>query len=157
MIADLTPMVKKAILKFGAKNPVPENILFYRDGLSEGEIDAVGRREVAAVQQAIDEIWKEKGMDARRQAKPKVTFLIVAKRHHMLFFGDRKYVVLILNYGLTNNLCSSQDVDRTGNLKAGFVTTHGVNSPLFNDFYLQSHAAIKGSEWSPSPYGTQFR
>ncbi|KAF9032330.1 hypothetical protein BDZ89DRAFT_1037173 [Hymenopellis radicata] len=35
--------------------------------------------------------------------------------------------------------------DRTGNLKAGFVTTSGVISPLFKDFYLQSHAAIKGN------------
>lgn len=35
--------------------------------------------------------------------------------------------------------------DRTGNCRAGFVADQGVSHPVTVDFYLQSHAAVKGS------------
>ena len=38
------------------------------------------------------------------------------------------------------------DGDRTGNCHAGFVADKGLSSPIAVDFYLQSHAAIQGSE-----------
>lgn len=36
--------------------------------------------------------------------------------------------------------------DKTGNCRAGFVTTEGLSNPTVLDFYLQSHAAVKGSK-----------
>ncbi|KAK0448293.1 Piwi domain-containing protein [Desarmillaria tabescens] len=127
-IVELKDMVKSAVLQFGFRNPVPERILFFRDGISEGEVDSVGVREMSDVEEALKEIWLEKKV---KLPLPKVTFLIVGKRHHIVFFPK--------DGGLR---------DRTGNCKAGFVTTRGLESPLFQDFYLQSHAAIKGTSRS---------
>ncbi|KAF9049360.1 Piwi-domain-containing protein [Hymenopellis radicata] len=129
-LANLKDMAKAAIKQFGEKaRTAPATIIFYRDGISEGELDAVGKHEVRQLQTAVDELWVEKGLG--NLPKPKITFLVVGKRHHMVFFGQDNRVK-----------------DRTGNLKAGFVTTGGVTSPLFKDFYLQSHAAIKGTSRS---------
>ncbi|KAF9003115.1 Piwi-domain-containing protein [Hymenopellis radicata] len=129
-LANLKDMAKAAIKQFGEKaGNAPATIIFYRDGISEGELDAVGIHEVELLQTAVDELWVERGLGNMR--KPKITFLVVGKRHHMVFFGQEQRVR-----------------DRTGNLKAGFVTTSGVTSPLFKDFYLQSHAAIKGTSRS---------
>ncbi|KAF8919662.1 Piwi domain-containing protein [Mucidula mucida] len=129
-LVNLKNMAKTAIKQFGEKvRNAPSTIIFYRDGISEGELDAVGKHEVGLLQTAVDEVWVEKGLGSL--PKPKITFLVVGKRHHMVFFGQDARVR-----------------DRTGNLKAGFVTTGGVTSPLFKDFYLQSHAAIKGTSRS---------
>ncbi|KAK0502821.1 Piwi domain-containing protein [Armillaria luteobubalina] len=124
-IVELKEMVKSAVLLFGSRNPPPQRIFFFRDGISEGEVDSVGAREVSDVEEALKEIWLEKNV---KQPLPKVTYSIVGKRHHVVFFPQDGALK-----------------DRTGNCKAGFVTTRGLESPLFDDFYLQSHAAIKGT------------
>lgn len=35
--------------------------------------------------------------------------------------------------------------DKSGNVKAGFVVTKGLESPFSKDFYLLSHGGLKGS------------
>ncbi|KAK0240575.1 argonaute-like protein [Armillaria nabsnona] len=127
-IVELKEMVKSAVLLFGSRNPPPQRIFFFRDGISEGEVDSVGAKEMSDVEEALQEIWLEKNV---KHPLPKVTFLIVGKRHHVVFFPK--------DGGLR---------DKIGNCKAGFVTTRGLESPLFKDFYLQSHAAIKGTSRS---------
>ncbi len=62
---------------------MPRHIFFFRDGLSEGEVHSVGIREMSDVDQALEEVWHEK---SARQPLPKVTFIIVGKRHHVVFF-----------------------------------------------------------------------
>ena len=51
IITNLGEMVKTAILSFVqvAKAP-PSRIIFYRDGVSEGEFDTVKQREIPAIQ-----------------------------------------------------------------------------------------------------------
>ncbi len=41
-IVELKEMVKSAVLLFGSRNPPPQRIFFFRDGISEGEVDSVG-------------------------------------------------------------------------------------------------------------------
>lgn len=48
MISDLQEMFKTAIESFGLKMKCPpERIIFYRDGISEGEFAEVGQAEIA--------------------------------------------------------------------------------------------------------------
>jgi eukaryotic translation initiation factor 2C len=84
-IEELEPMMKRALEAFGAmtKGP-PKRIVFFRDGLSEGEFEKVGAMEIAAIQSAIDSIWKEKNLDPK--TKPMITYIVVGKRHHVRFF-----------------------------------------------------------------------
>ncbi|KAJ7074247.1 ribonuclease H-like domain-containing protein [Mycena amicta] len=129
IIAALKQLVKEAIVMFGTKHKVsPARIFFYRDGVSEGEFEVVRAEEVAAIKAAIDELWAERKIAS---PKPKLTFLVVGKRHHVSFFPSQQ---------------DRQVGDRTGNCRAGLVVDRDLQNPQFKDFYLQSHAAIKGSQ-----------
>jgi len=85
-IEDLEPMMKRASDAFGEmwKAP-PACLVMFRDGLSEGEWEGVGRLEIAAIERAINGIWELRNLQF---AKPKLTYIIVGKRHHIRFFPD---------------------------------------------------------------------
>ncbi|KAF7295312.1 Argonaute-like protein [Mycena indigotica] len=131
IIVDLKAMFKQAIVMFGNKfRRTPARVFFFRDGVSEGEFTTVSTEEIVAIKAAIDEVWTERKVPA---VKPTLTFLVVGKRHHVSFFP------------------SPQDRavgDRTGNCRAGLAVDNDLRNPQFKDFYLQSHAAIKGTSRS---------
>ncbi|KAF7295303.1 Argonaute-like protein [Mycena indigotica] len=123
-IQDLKAMMKAAILNFGANQNPPRSILFLRDGVSEGEMDHVSRTEIRAIHDACAEVWAEKGATG---PLPRITFIVVVKRHHQRFFPNQQ-----------------QDADKKGNTRAGLCVEE-FRSPLGLDFFLQSHAAIQGT------------
>jgi eukaryotic translation initiation factor 2C len=50
IVSGLKEMVKKAILKFvSINNAIPSYMLFYRDGVSDGEFSEVGKVEIKAI------------------------------------------------------------------------------------------------------------
>ncbi|KAI9363887.1 Piwi domain-containing protein [Zopfochytrium polystomum] len=102
-----------------AKGRLPERVIFYRDGVSEGQFGEVALREVSALKQALREIGA---------ATCKVTFLVVTKRHPARFFVK-----------------DPRDGDRKGNVMAGTVVDTGVVHPFEFDFYLNSHAGLQGT------------
>ncbi|KAG0300267.1 eukaryotic translation initiation factor 2C, 2 [Linnemannia gamsii] len=120
-IADLGGMVVELLRTFfqtcGQK---PERILFYRDGVSEGQFAEVLRSEVASVRAACTTL------DANY--RPTITFVVVQKRHHARFFPTRR-----------------EEGDRNGNCMAGTVVDTGIVHPFEFDFYLQSHAGLHGT------------
>ncbi|KNZ75349.1 Protein argonaute-3 [Termitomyces sp. J132] len=116
-IEGLRDMFKRAVISFGMRNNPPGRIVFFRDGVSEGEFDHVLKVELGAMRAAIDDVWKEKEV---QRPKPKLTFIVVGKNTR----------------------------DRTGNCRAGFVADEGISHPVTLDFYLQSHAAVKGTSRS---------
>ncbi|CAE6392358.1 unnamed protein product [Rhizoctonia solani] len=105
------------------KNTPPQHILFFRDGLSEGQFGTFGREEIQEMKDAFEEL----------RIQPKLTFVCVGKGHHIRFFGDQ------------------QNVDRSGNCLPGTVIDQGITHPAIWDFYLQSHPGLKGTS-SPSHY-----
>ncbi|KAJ6547086.1 ribonuclease H-like domain-containing protein [Mycena capillaripes] len=129
IITDLKEMTKTAILMFvNQHKTAPFNIFFFRDGVSEGEFANVKETEIKAVKDAFDELWVQYGV---KQDKPRLTFVVVGKRHHVSFFP-------------TNDRVG----DKTGNCRAGLAVDAELANPQFPDFYLQSHAAIKGTSRS---------
>ncbi|CAG8640857.1 6105_t:CDS:10, partial [Ambispora gerdemannii] len=121
IIADLANMVKELLKNFyKASGKKPERILFYRDGVSEGQFEHVLNREIEAIKDAC------KSLDATYN--PKVTFVVVQKRHHARFFPiDQK------------------DSERSGNCLPGTVVESGITHPFEFDFYLQSHSGLQGT------------
>ncbi|KAI8099370.1 Piwi domain-containing protein [Halteromyces radiatus] len=121
IIADLANMVKEMLKVFyqtcGQK---PQQVLFYRDGVSEGQFDQVLRNEVTAIHAACSSLEKS--------YQPPVTFVVVQKRHHTRFFPIQ-----------------TRDSDRTGNCHPGTVVDTGIVHPFEFDFYLQSHAGLQGT------------
>ncbi|KAJ7184245.1 argonaute-like protein [Mycena filopes] len=132
IISDLGNMLKTALRMFGKKyNRGPQNIVFFRDGVSEGEFDIVKKEEITAIDAAFKELWTTMKLDL--ETIPRLTFIVVGKRHHVSFFPPNS---------------NGPVADRTGNCKAGLVVHQGLQNPHFPDFYLQSHAAIKGTSRS---------
>ncbi|PKK79735.1 Piwi-domain-containing protein [Rhizophagus irregularis] len=121
VISDLAEMVKELLKTFyqtcGRK---PDRILFYRDGVSEGQFSIVLKDEVKAIKEAC------KSLDEKY--KPTITFVIVQKRHHTRFFP-----------------MESKDADRTGNCQPGTVVESVITHPFEFDFYLQSHPGLQGT------------
>ncbi|KAI9327303.1 Piwi domain-containing protein [Zopfochytrium polystomum] len=121
IISALGDVTKELLQQFQrrAKGRLPERIIFYRDGVSEGQFGEVALQEVSALKQALREIGA---------ANCKVTFLIVTKRHSARFFVK-----------------DPRDGDRKGNVMAGTVVDTGVVHPFEFDFYLNSHAGLQGT------------
>jgi hypothetical protein len=120
MIQDLSSMVIELLKIFfqtcGAK---PERLVFYRDGLTEGQFSEVLTFEVDAIRRACASL--DPGY------RPTITYIVVQKRHHARFFPIRK-----------------EDSDKSGNILPGSVIETGVTHPSEFDFYLCSHPGLQG-------------
>ncbi|KAG0333928.1 eukaryotic translation initiation factor 2C, 2, partial [Podila humilis] len=103
----------------------PQRILFYRDGVSDGQFAQVMQEEVKAIKEACDHMRREGGED---KYSPALTFCVVKKRHHARFFPIRR-----------------EDGDRSGNCMAGTVVDSMITHPTEFDFYLQSHGGLQGT------------
>ncbi|KAK0483210.1 Piwi domain-containing protein [Armillaria novae-zelandiae] len=125
IIEKLDDMVFSCLEAFYAKNNVvPQRLIFYRDGVSEGEFEIVRREEMGkSLEAAVQRFYKGKGVNRR----PQLTFLVVTKRHHFRFFP------------------SPGQGDRSANCHAGFFVDNELKHPVYNDFYLQSQAGLKGT------------
>eukprot|EP00456_Euglypha_rotunda_P009045 TRINITY_DN11918_c0_g1_i6.p1 TRINITY_DN11918_c0_g1~~TRINITY_DN11918_c0_g1_i6.p1 ORF type:complete len:215 (+),score=36.34 TRINITY_DN11918_c0_g1_i6:47-646(+) len=97
----------------------------FRDGVGEGGFDEIMSREVKAISTAC--------LAVKSGYRPKVTFLIVQKRNHTRLFPDE------------------QQGDREGRLLAGTVVDTTICSPHDFDFFLCSHAGLKGTS-KPTHY-----
>lgn len=126
-IGELGPMVYDAITRYGKVNgKAPRRLMFFRDGLSEGEYAGVGELEFQDIKEAVRRVWAEVKLN---DPPPLITYLIVGKRHHVRFFPT-----------------NPQDGDRkSGNVQAGFVASEGIANPIAKDFYLLSHGGILGT------------
>ena len=122
IIAHLAEMTKDHLKAFySATRAKPKKLIFYRDGVSDGQFAAVRLEEIAALQRACTEL--EVGY------QPKITFIVVQKRHHTRFFPkDRK-----------------DENGRGKNVPPGTMVDCTITHPTQFDFYLCSHAAIQGT------------
>ncbi|GMH35414.1 hypothetical protein BSKO_03282 [Bryopsis sp. KO-2023] len=101
----------------------PQAILFYRDGVSEGELQKVLEHEYQELRAACESL--EAGYT------PPITFVVVQKRHHTRLFPT-----------------TERDGDRNGNVLPGTVVDQGIVGPRDFEFFLNSHAGIKGTNKS---------
>jgi len=123
IIETLGVMLEKVLRDYYDFNnkKLPQTMVFFRDGVSEGEFQEVAQKELTQ----IDEVFSKLGAVG---PAPQVVFIIVGKRHHIRFFP-----------------LSEQQADKTGNCIAGFVVDKEINNPNLQDYYLQSHSGIQGT------------
>lgn len=126
IIVNLQEMVRELLIEFyrSTNKKKPEKIIFYRDGVSEGEFKSVRDHEVDCIRGACTSLESE--------YKPGITFIVVQKRHHVRFVPkDRR------------------DGERNaGNAPPGTVVDTDVTHPVNFDFYLGSQKALKGRNFS---------
>ncbi|RZC70185.1 hypothetical protein C5167_033383 [Papaver somniferum] len=117
-------MVKELLISFRrATGQKPQRIIFYRDGVSEGQFYQVLLYELDAIRKACASL--------EPNYQPPVTFVVVQKRHHTRLFA--------------NNHNDRQTIDRSGNILPGTVVDSKICHPTEFDFYLCSHAGIQGT------------
>jgi eukaryotic translation initiation factor 2C len=79
IIKDLETMAFNLINSFGRRNKVlPSRIVFYRDGVDEGQFAKVLSQELNALKAACNKL--------KPGYSPLITFVIVVKRHNIRFF-----------------------------------------------------------------------
>lgn len=121
IMQDLKTMFLEQVQLFVQSNRTrPQRILFYRDGVSEGQFAQVLDFELSAIKAACAEIDPK--------FTPKITFILVQKRHHTRFFT-----------------ADARDADRSGNIPAGTVVDTGCIHPNQFDFFLCSHGGLQGT------------
>uniref|UniRef100_A0A8H7Y224 Piwi domain-containing protein n=1 Tax=Psilocybe cubensis TaxID=181762 RepID=A0A8H7Y224_PSICU len=128
-IMDLKDYVLKALRTFIHRNDKPpRHLIFYRDGISEGEFNTVAPLEIEDIRSAFALLWVEKRKTQTDQPFPLLTYIVVGKRHHSVFFQE-------INGEVRNAF-------------PGSLIDSGITHPSVHDFYLQSHAAIQGTSRS---------
>ncbi|XP_065346670.1 protein argonaute-2-like [Cloeon dipterum] len=129
IILDMEDVVLKHLKFFAAKNggTYPSRIIYYRDGVGDSQFETVLRAELTAIRRAA--------MKIGLTYMPRITFLVVQKRHHTRFFPKE----------------GDSMADRNGNVPAGFVVDNTITHPRDMDFYLVSHQSIQGTS-RPTKY-----
>lgn len=127
MVAELGSMLKSRLKLWQQHNHnrLPENILVYRDGVSEGQYESVLNIEQAQMRQACVGMYPATDT---KSGLPRFTIVVVGKRHHTRFYP-----------------VSQAQADHNANPQAGTVVDRGVTEARNWDFFMQAHAAIKGT------------
>jgi len=129
MIEDLEHMSYDIALAFfkanggnGSSASRPARVIFYRDGVSEGQFQAVLHEELPALRRAFARLGDG-------SYNPPVTYLVAQKRHNTRLFVD-----------------DPRDGEgRNGCVPAGTVVDSVICHPREHDFFLQSHSGIQGT------------
>ncbi|KAJ7141526.1 argonaute-like protein, partial [Mycena filopes] len=137
LISDLQEMTEYVLGKYldyrknaeKASDPAPKRLIFYRDGVSEGQFQQVLDFELPRIKAACEAL----------KINPTITLVVVGKRHHIRLFP-----------------VNAKDGDKkTGNLPAGTVVDRDIGHPTEFDFYLQSHSGLLGTS-RPGHYSVLY-
>jgi eukaryotic translation initiation factor 2C len=118
----LTPLIREWISTVGGGRG-PDNVYYFRDGVSEGEVQHVLRQEIPNIKAILKKLTQDRW-------KGKFTVVIANKRHHLRAFprpGDHN------------------SADKNGNPLPGTLIERDVTSPHDWDFLLYSHIALQGT------------
>ncbi|KJZ69220.1 hypothetical protein HIM_11383 [Hirsutella minnesotensis 3608] len=104
------------------KGQLPDNIIIFRDGVSEGQFVQVLEQELPSIREACRLKYPAKS------GGPRLTIVVSVKRHQTRFFPT-----------------SVDSMSESGNVKNGTVVDRGVTQARYWDFYLTAHHALKGT------------
>ena len=119
-ILQMEEIIRSLLIRFYRKTQTkPQQIIYYRDGVSEGQFPKVVNHELSAIRRACTTL--ELGYE------PKVTFIVAQKRHKTRFFVENR----------------NDGVGKTKNVPAGTVVDTEITTYSEIDFFLASHEGIQ--------------
>ena len=107
------------------KQHLPDNIVLYRDGVSEGQYQLLLESELPLIRNACRQLYPA---TATKEGFPKVSIIVCGKRHHTRFYPTVE-----------------GEADRSSNCEPGTVVDRGVTEVRFWDFFVQPHACLQGT------------
>jgi eukaryotic translation initiation factor 2C len=114
----------------------PQNIIVYRDGVSEGQYEMVVNEELPQLKKACKDLYPA---TEQKKGFPRISIVVVGKRHHTRFYPT-----------------SEKDAEgRSNNPPNGTVVDRGVTEARTFDFFLQAHRAMLGTA-RPGHYITVY-
>lgn len=134
MIDDVEGVVVERIMDWVTNNGFrfPKNIIYYRDGVSEGQYKSVRDEELNQITSAFPKALQELRQKHRgrifHDVAPTLTAIVCVKRHHVRFYPEIEDMKVA-----------------KGNCAPGTCVDDVVTSPYYTDFYLQSHAPLHGT------------
>ncbi|KAF2853105.1 Piwi-domain-containing protein [Plenodomus tracheiphilus IPT5] len=130
MVAELDEMIVERLKLWQERNRgLPNKVIVYRDGVSEGQYRIVLEEEYPAFKKAFDKLY------GAEKNHPKISIVMVGKRHHTRFYPTKE-----------------EDTDgRTGNPKPGTIVDRGVTGEKLFDFFLLAHQGLQGTS-KPAHY-----
>lgn len=135
MVSDLDGLLQSRIKIWANHNKgkFPENIVVYRDGVSEGQYDTVIEKELPLLKKACETIYPASDT---KKGLPRMAIVVVGKRHNTRFYP-------------TND----SEAERSANPQPGTIVDRGISESRHWDFYLQAHSALQGTA-RPAHYFT---
>jgi eukaryotic translation initiation factor 2C len=109
-------------------NRMPEHIIVYRDGVSEGQFPEVIAKELPSIQGAIERM-------GNMRESVKITIVVCQKRHNTRIVYEEKVSATEKQF---INPCPGLVIDARGG-------DNSITSATLNEFYINSHAAIQGT------------
>ncbi|ETI22358.1 hypothetical protein G647_06432 [Cladophialophora carrionii CBS 160.54] len=126
MVSGLKALMESRLRMWKKHNGTyPENILIYRDGVSEGQYNLVLDQELPEIRSACTALYP---VSMTKKGIPRITIIIVGKRHNTRFYPTR-----------------ADQADRSSNPQNGTVVDRGVTEARNWDFFMQAHTAIQGT------------
>ncbi|KAH8109520.1 Piwi-domain-containing protein [Phellopilus nigrolimitatus] len=120
MITDVKEMMIERLNEYTKRmKTLPERVVVFRAGVSDGQFKHVLTHELPAIKAAF---LSFKGKS------PKLTIAVCGKRHRTRFYPTR-----------------SEQADKSSNTKAGTLVDQGITAVYDFDFYLQAHAGQQGT------------
>ncbi|KAI0592854.1 Piwi-domain-containing protein [Biscogniauxia sp. FL1348] len=103
------------------QNRLPENIIIFRDGVSEGQFSQVLVKELPLIREACRKTYPA-------TMSPKIAIIVSVKRHQTRFYPTDP-----------NHMVNSR------NIRNGTVVDRGVTQANIWDFFLTAHKGIQGT------------
>jgi eukaryotic translation initiation factor 2C len=131
MVTQLEEMIIERLKLWQKRNQnrLPNKVIVYRDGVSEGQYRIVIEQEYPCFEKAFDKMYGPK------KSHPKISIVVVGKRHHTRFYPTQE-----------------ADTDgKTGNPKPGTIVDRGVTGEKLFDFFLLAHQGLQGTS-KPAHY-----
>jgi len=126
MVSALEGMFLSRLQLWKKHNPqLPESIIIYRDGVSEGQFQQVLDLELPQIRNACRQAYPA---TATKQGFPRIAIIVCGKRHHTRFYPT-----------------AEANADKSSNCEPGTVVDRGVTEVRNWDFFLQPHACLQGT------------
>lgn len=103
----------------------PQNVIIYRDGVSEGQYQQILDQELPLIRSACKQVYPA---TMTKAGFPKLAIIVCGKRHHTRFYPT-----------------DSKFADKSSNCLPGTVVDRGVVEVRAWDFFLQPHACLQGT------------
>lgn len=113
---------------------LPRSILFYRDGVSEGQYATMRLQEIPQIEKACEDaerfFGKKRNPFGKKRYRPAITYVVVSKRHHTRFYPIDQ--------------TEEERGQNKGNTLPGTIVDSAITNTYDFDFYLQAHSVTKG-------------